>query len=81
MTFINCVICHQIASLRKLYSVTLTYFSMVKDSKRPSHRSERHFKCDECECRCTQSSSIARFELTHSSKRPFKFGECEFKCK
>ena len=34
MTFVDFDICHQMASLRKLYTVTLIYVSDVKDSNR-----------------------------------------------
>ena len=34
MTFVDFDICNRMVSLRKLYSVTLTYFFNVKDSNR-----------------------------------------------
>ena len=34
MTFVDFKICHRMALLRKLYSVTFTYFLKVKDSNR-----------------------------------------------
>ena len=34
MAFVDFDICHSMPSLRKLYSVTLTYFSKVKNSYR-----------------------------------------------
>ena len=77
LTFVDFNICHRMASLRKLYSVTLK----IKDSNWDLPNSgERPFKCDECEYCCTQSCTLARHKLIHSSKRPFKCDECEFEC-
>ena len=64
---------------RKLYFVTLTYFSKVKNCSwdLSAVTDERPYKCDEWNT--AQSSSLAWHNLTHNNKRPFKCDECEFK--
>ena len=93
MTFVDVYIFHRMTSLRKLYSLTFTYFSKVKDSIRnlltvttpqvyccTFHSGDRPYRCDECEYYCTQSSALARYKLKNSSIRLFKCDECKFKC-
>ena len=64
-------ICHQMVSLRKLYSANLTYFAKVKS--RPSHSDECPYMCCECEYWFDSRPS-------HSGKYPYKYDKFKYCC-
>ena len=71
-------------SLWKLYfgifvTLTVPRYSQFK-IRDLDNVGKRSYKCDGCEYCCTQSSSVARRELTHISNCPLKCDECVFKC-